>query len=102
MGLVISQCLTLTGMLQYGIRQTAEVASHMVSVERVLQYTKLEKETVSETRAIETVENWPSYGKITFRNMYLRYVADDVPVLKNLNLEIQPKEKVMNQDNIII
>lgn len=87
-------------MLQYGIRQTAEVASHMVSVERVLQYTKLEKETITEAKAIETVERWPSFGKITFRNMYLRYVADDVPVLKNLNLEIHAKEKVRNNLNI--
>lgn len=82
-------------MLQYGIRQTAEVASNMVSVERVLQYTKLDKETVDGAKTIENVENWPRHGKITFKNMYLRYTPDDAPILKNLNVEIKAQEKVI-------
>lgn len=43
-GLAISQSLILTGMLQYGMRQTGEVVNQLTSVERVMQYTKLEKE----------------------------------------------------------
>ncbi|KAJ8958087.1 hypothetical protein NQ314_006456 [Rhamnusium bicolor] len=39
-GLAISSSLILTGMLQMGVRQSADVASHITSVERVLQYTK--------------------------------------------------------------
>lgn len=49
MGLAVSQALMLTGLVQYGIRQTAEVVSQMTSVERVLEYTKLEKEGPQET-----------------------------------------------------
>lgn len=91
-------------MLQYGIRQTAEVASNMVSVERVLQYTKLEKETDSETKKIETVENWPHNGKVIFKNMYLRYTPEDNPILKNLNIEIQAQEKVrwIAENNVLL
>lgn len=44
MGLAISQSLILTGMVQHGMRQTAEVITQLTSVERVMQYTKLEKE----------------------------------------------------------
>lgn len=44
MGLAISQTLILTGMLQFGVRQTAEVISQMTSVERILQYTHIERE----------------------------------------------------------
>ena len=43
-GLAISQSLVLTGMLQHGMRQTAEVVNQLTSVERVLQYTKLDQE----------------------------------------------------------
>lgn len=44
MGLAISQSLILTGMVQHGMRQTAEVITQLTSVERVMQYTKLDKE----------------------------------------------------------
>lgn len=51
MGLAISQSLILTGMLQYGMRQTGEVVNQLTSVERVMQYTKLDKEGPFETPA---------------------------------------------------
>ncbi|KAL3283201.1 hypothetical protein HHI36_006350 [Cryptolaemus montrouzieri] len=94
-GLVISQSLIIIGMLQFGIRFTAEVASNMTSVERVLQYTKLEKEGPFESLpANKPPRDWPENGRINYENVYLRYIADDEPVLKNLNLEIEPKEKI--------
>lgn len=109
-GLVISQSLILTGMLQIGVRQSTEVASNMTSIERVLQYTKLEKETNYEHQPTKNLEkdwsyfakitynnpdrNWPQTGQIIFRNVYLRYAVDAQPVLKNLNLHIKAGEKV--------
>ncbi|KAJ8935675.1 hypothetical protein NQ314_012696 [Rhamnusium bicolor] len=94
-GLVISQSLILTGMLQYGVRQTAEVASNMTSVERVLQYTKLDKEGPFESLPTKKPDRkWPQSGKIIFKNTYLRYTPEDPPVLKNLNIEINPGEKI--------
>nr|CAH7718236.1 unnamed protein product [Callosobruchus chinensis] len=94
-GLVISQSLILAGMLQFGVRQSAEVANNMVSVERVLQYTKLDKEDSFQSVYRTNVDkSWPHQGKILFKNVYLKYAADEMPVLKNLNLEIRPKEKI--------
>ncbi|KAJ8961187.1 hypothetical protein NQ318_008870, partial [Aromia moschata] len=78
-GLVISQSLILTGMLQFGVRQTAEVTSNMTSVERILQYTKLDKEGPFESLPTK---------KST------EYAPEDPPVLKNLNIEIKAGEKV--------
>ena len=46
-GLAISSCITLTGMLQWGVRQSAEVENLMTSVERVMEYSRLEQETLS-------------------------------------------------------
>ena len=39
-----SSCITLTGMLQLGVRQSAEVENLMTSVERVMEYSKLNSE----------------------------------------------------------
>ena len=43
-GLAVSSCLTLTGLLQWGMQQNAETENQMVSVERVLEYSNLEPE----------------------------------------------------------
>ncbi|CAH0557612.1 unnamed protein product [Brassicogethes aeneus] len=94
-GLVITQSLILMGMLQFGVRQTAEVAGNMTSVERILQYTKLDKEGPFESLPTKKPpQGWPSAGEIKFKNTYLKYVPEDPPVLKNLNIEIKPGEKV--------
>lgn len=39
--------------------------------------------------------DWPNDGKIIFQNLYLRYSADTPHVLKNLNIIIEPMEKVI-------
>lgn len=49
MGLAITQILAITGLVQWGMRQSAEISNQLVSVERVLEYTKLESEENLET-----------------------------------------------------
>ncbi|XP_068628825.1 ATP-binding cassette sub-family C member 4-like isoform X2 [Battus philenor] len=93
-GLAISQTLILTGMLQFGVRQTAEVISQMTSVERILQYTHIEREAQWDKGAKETPKGWPWQGRIEFRNCYMKYTPEDLPVLKNLNLVIEKGWKV--------
>lgn len=89
--MAISQALILTGMVQYGIRQMSEVMQQMTSVERIVQYADLDKE---ESPAINPPINWPSKGRVQFKNMSLWYDQNDTAVLKNLTIDIEPSWKV--------
>ena len=93
--MVISQSLILTGMLQHGVRQAAEVTSQMTSVERILQYSKIEKEGPFESLPTKKPHSdWPHKGNVNFEKLYLRYVPDDPPTLINLNIQINAGQKV--------
>ena len=50
-GLALSQALIVTGMLQHGLLRATEVVSQMTAVERVLDYTNIEKEPDLEAAA---------------------------------------------------
>ncbi|CAG9839261.1 unnamed protein product [Diabrotica balteata] len=94
-GLVITQCSLLNIMIQFGIRASAELSSNMISVERILQYTKLDTEGPFESLPTKKApKNWPDKGQISFKEMYLKYAPEQSPVLKNLNFEIKSGEKV--------
>ncbi|XP_046746883.1 ATP-binding cassette subfamily C member 4-like isoform X1 [Diprion similis] len=92
-GLAISQSLMLTGILQYGVRQGAEVISLMTSVERVLQYTNLPKEGPFKTDN-PPPPSWPSTGALTFNKVSMRYAANKQLVLKDLNVAIKSGQKI--------
>ncbi|KAG8034821.1 hypothetical protein G9C98_007897 [Cotesia typhae] len=94
-GLVVSQILILCGMCQFGIRSTAEAMTQMTSVERVLQFTKLDKEGPFESDVNQKpAATWPSQGEINFDHVYLKYSEEDAPVLKDLNVTFEAGIKV--------
>lgn len=92
MGLAVTQTMTLMGVVQWAMRQAAEVENHMISVKRLVEYTRLESEGNFQPR-VEESDFWPVIGKIEFKDVSVRYM-DGPRVIKNLNLTIQPKEKV--------
>lgn len=106
-GLAITQVMAMTGIIQWGMRQSAEVANQMMAVERVLEYIQLPAEPNLRHRGIyvkkkdknlalpsNSPKNWPDQGCIKFKNIYMRYADEDPPVLKGLNIVIHPGEKV--------
>ena len=96
LGLAISLSIMLTGMFQWGVRQSAEVESQMTSVERINQYSHLPSETNLESTSDNKrpPKDWPQNGAIIFEDVSMQYHKDDPPVLKNLNFKVKPKEKV--------
>ncbi|KAJ8871218.1 hypothetical protein PR048_027524 [Dryococelus australis] len=104
-GLALSQALILTGMVQHGVRMSTEVVSQITSVERVLEYTRIDKESALESAPGTELlvcyatykkpsSKWPEEGCIRFLKMSLKYGDDDPPVLKDLDFIILPSHKV--------
>uniref|UniRef100_A0A8C4HKF5 Multidrug resistance-associated protein 4 n=1 Tax=Dicentrarchus labrax TaxID=13489 RepID=A0A8C4HKF5_DICLA len=92
-GLALTYSVTLMGMFQWGVRQSAEVENMMTSVERVVEYTELESEAPWETQK-RPPPDWPSKGLVTFDRVSFSYSDDGPLVLKNLKAMFRPKEKV--------
>ncbi|CAH1104965.1 unnamed protein product [Psylliodes chrysocephalus] len=92
-GLAITQATALTGLVQWGVRQSAEVTNQLMSMERVLEYKNLPSEKQPEIPQ-KPPKGWPEKGKVVFENMGLKYVENGPLTLKNLNLVIKPNEKV--------
>ncbi|XP_059490449.1 probable multidrug resistance-associated protein lethal(2)03659 [Neocloeon triangulifer] len=94
-GLAITQALGLTGMFQWGMRQSAEMENQMTSVERVLEFSNLESEPPLETKEEAKPEKgWPNRGAVEFDKLSLKYKEDDPPVLKEISFKINPEEKI--------
>lgn len=107
-GLAITQVMAMTGLIQWGMRQSAEVSNQLMSVERVLEYSVLQPEDNLRDPYVDkkmkrsavfplisdTPKGWPSNGLIRFTNVSMRYAEDMEPVLRDLNLIILPGEKV--------
>ncbi|XP_027391355.1 multidrug resistance-associated protein 4-like isoform X2 [Bos indicus x Bos taurus] len=91
-GLVLSLTLTLTWMFPWCIRQSAEVENMMISVERGIEYTYLEKEAPWEYE-YRPPPSWPQSGAIYFSNMNFRYSLDGPLVLKNVGMSIGTRAK---------
>lgn len=75
----------------------------MTSVERVIEYSRLPPEAALESdKDKKPPKNWPSKGYIQYKNVSLTYNKNEPPVLKNLNFEIYPEEKVIIDYNLTL
>ncbi|KAH8413402.1 hypothetical protein KR009_010872 [Drosophila setifemur] len=96
-GLAITQAMSMTGTVQWGMRQSAELENSMTSVERVVEYRNLESEGEFESSADKKPpKNWPQKGLIQANDLSMRYNPDPKTdsVLRSLRFVIQPREKI--------
>lgn len=93
-GLSMSYALNITASLNWIVRQTVEVETNIVSVERVLEYSRLPSEAPDVDVNNRPAISWPSKGAVSFVNYSTKYRAGLDLVLKNVNLDIKPHEKI--------
>ena len=93
-GLSISCCLQLATSVQWMLQSAGDAENYMTSVERVLTYAQLPPEPGYDTTSPSTPEEWPDKGSVTLKDVSLRYYADGPSVLKGINLDVSPGEKI--------
>lgn len=92
-GLVLSYILSIVQMIQFIVRQLAEVENAMVSTERLYYYgTELDEEPPLHLKDVP--DSWPQKGEIVFNEVQMRY-RDGLPlVLQGLNMAVAGGERI--------
>ena len=93
-GLAISYSLDTTQSLTWCVRLATDLATRIVSVERIQEYAELPSEAPSHIEATAPQASWPSRGDIVIEDMSMRYRPELDSVLKHISLHIAPGEKV--------
>lgn len=93
-GLAMSYALQITQSLNWIVRQTVEVETNIVSVERVLEYANLPSEAPEVIFKKRPPIGWPAQGQISIKNYSTRYRENLDPVLRDITLDIKPREKI--------
>lgn len=116
-GLSLNFAISITAILNFGVRVFAQMEAAMNSCERVLYYTdEIPKEAPATTEEMtsgsetdsssaialqhnggkpaDLAKEWPEKGEIVFNNLKMRYREDTPLVLKGLSVTIKPGERV--------
>ncbi|KAK5077011.1 ATP-binding cassette glutathione S-conjugate transporter ycf1 [Lithohypha guttulata] len=93
-GLAMSYALQITQSLNWIVRQTVEVETNIVSVERVLEYANLPSEAPDVIFKKRPPIGWPAKGEISLKNYSTRYREGLDPVLRDITLNIKSHEKI--------
>ena len=96
-GITFTYSVVLQENLSWSFSLAADLENIMISLERCLQYLKIQSEapTVIKEKDEQLIEEkWPKEGKIKFVNYSVKYRLNTEIVLKKLNFEIKSNEKI--------
>lgn len=94
-GLLLSYSIQLTTMLTMFMRNFTQVEAGMNSVERMCDFAfDLPSEAPYEIAETTPAPEWPQKGQVVFENASMAYRPGLPLVLKNLNIDIKPEEKI--------
>jgi ATP-binding cassette, subfamily C (CFTR/MRP), member 1 len=89
LGVTLSQLVNFSTSLQNVILAWTRVENGVVAVERVREICSVDSEQDPPQRDIEpSATQWPSTGRVEFKNVTLRYKMDQEPALKDVSLDI--------------
>jgi ATP-binding cassette subfamily C (CFTR/MRP) protein 4 len=90
----LAYAINLLDLFQGGVRQSAETENYMISTERIDEYSHIPPEPGFYKEELEPPSNWPIEGRIEFDAYQLSYRSELEPVLKGINLKIEPHNKI--------
>ena len=92
-GLILSYILSIVQLIQFTVRQLAEVENAMNATERIHYYgTELEEE--APLHLADVRNSWPEKGEIVFNDVQMRYRAGLPLVLQGLNMHVAGGERI--------
>ncbi|KIW17671.1 hypothetical protein PV08_04866 [Exophiala spinifera] len=92
-GLVLSYILAIVQMIQFTVRQLAEVENNMNATERLHHYgSELDQEAPLKLRDVP--KSWPDAGAISFSKVEMRYRPGLPLVLKGLDFRVRGGERI--------
>ncbi|NXJ75097.1 MRP1 protein, partial [Trogon melanurus] len=92
-GLSISYALNIIQSLNFWVRKACEIETNAVSIERVCEYAKMDKEEPW-IMSKRPPEGWPDRGIIEFVNYKAQYRKDLGLALNDVSFQTQSEEKV--------
>ncbi len=92
-GFVISYSLSITQVLNWLVRMTADVETNIVGVERIMEYAELPLEApwIDQKRP---ESNWPQRGDVTLKNVGIRYRDGLDLVIHGINCRMEGGQKI--------
>ncbi|KAI0649348.1 ABC protein [Trametes meyenii] len=96
-GLVLTYTTSLTQLCSMVTRQSAEVENYMSSVERIVQYSRVDQipqEAPHEIPDSKPPSEWPARGSIEFKDVVMQYRPGLPFVLKGLSVKVSGGEKI--------
>ncbi|URD84906.1 ABC transporter transmembrane region [Musa troglodytarum] len=93
-GLAVTYGLNLNSQLATIIWNICNAENKMISVERIMQYSRIPGEAPMLIEGHRPPTNWPHVGTICFRNLEVRYAEHLPSVLKNITCIVPGRKKV--------
>ncbi|XP_044494172.1 putative ABC transporter C family member 15 isoform X2 [Mangifera indica] len=93
-GLAVTYGINLNVLQASVIWNICNAENKMISVERILQYSKIRSEAPLVVEECRPANNWPEVGSICFKNLQIRYAEHLPSVLKNISCTFPGGKKV--------
>ncbi|GFU58069.1 multidrug resistance-associated protein 1 [Nephila pilipes] len=93
-GLAIVYSMQMTEALATMVYMNSMLNSDLTAYERIKSFSKLKQESEWEDPANKPASSWPDSGQISIQNLNTAFGEGMHPVLHDINLSIQPGEKV--------
>nr|XP_034338521.1 multidrug resistance-associated protein 1 [Crassostrea gigas] len=92
--LIMTYAGNVTDTLRWIVFAFTEMDTNIITVERIQEYINLKPEADWRIKETEPASNWPQRGHVKFSNFSLRYREDLDLVLKGIDCDITPGEKI--------
>ena len=93
-GLSISLSLSISQALNFFVSMGANFEANITALERIKEYVDIPQEADWKIEGFNLDPKWPDKGRIRFDNYGVKYRAELDYVLKEINTEIEPGEKI--------